>query len=169
MDAAQRNTLFQRILDEHGVALRRLCGGYERNEAQRHELEQEVLLNIWRALPRFRGDASLRTWMYRVAHNTASRHVSRAVWNHKTKASETRMRKAVASNPGPEEAVAQADARARLQDCIGQLRTLDREIILLYLEDLPQTEIAEVTGLSQANVSTRIHRIKGQLKEMMSP
>jgi RNA polymerase sigma-70 factor (ECF subfamily) len=107
--------------------------------------------------------------MYRVAHNTASRHVSRAVRNPKATASDTQLRKQAAPNPGPEEAVAQADARARLQDCIGQLRTLDREIILLYLEDLPQTEIAEVTGLSQANISTRIHRIKGQLKEMMSP
>jgi len=168
MDETQRNTLFQRILDEYAGAVHRLCGGYERNEAQRHELEQEVLLNLWRALPRFRGDASLRTWMYRVAHNTASRHVSRAVRSPKTTTNETRIHREAAPNAGPEEAMAQADDRALLQDCIGRLKTLDREIILLYLEDLPQPEIAEVTGLSQANVSTRIHRIKGQLKEMMS-
>ena len=63
---------------------------------------------------------------------------------------------------------AQADARARLQDSIGRLGALDRQIILLYLEDVPQTEIAEITGLSQANVSTRVHRIKARLTEMMT-
>ncbi len=168
MDEGRRNGLFQEVMADHGPALRRLCGGYERNEALRHELEQEVLLNLWRALPGFRGDASLRTWMYRVAHNTATRHVSRAARTPRPTVDEARLEQKPSAAPPPDEALAQADARARLQDSIGRLGALDRQIILLYLEDVPQTEIAEITGLSQANVSTRVHRIRARLTEMMT-
>ena len=169
MDESSRNTLFQDLLDEHGAALRRLCFGYERNEALRHELEQEILLNLWRALPSFRGDASIRTWMYRVAHNTATRHISKAARNPKADFDERCLEGEASSTPGPDDVVVQADARARLQESIAQLRPLDRQLILLYLEDVAQTEIAEITGLTQANVSTRIHRIKNELKKRLSP
>ncbi len=168
MDDTRHKALFQELLDHHGAALRRLCGGYERDEAARHDLEQEILLNLWRALPRYRGDASLRTWMYRVAHNVASRHIHRAVRTPKTSADERRAERQVSSAPSPDEAVAQADARARLRTCINELRPLDRQIILLFLEDVSQGEIGEITGLSQANVSTRVHRIKGELTKMMN-
>jgi RNA polymerase sigma factor (sigma-70 family) len=168
MDGTRHKALFQELLDTQHTALRRLCHGYERDEASRHDLEQEIWLNLWRALPRYRGDASLRTWMYRVAHNVASRHVARAIRTPKPSFDERRSERQVASTPSPDEVVAQADARARLRLCINQLRSLDRQIILLFLEDIPQAEIGEITGLSQANVSTRVHRIKGELTKMMS-
>ena len=167
MDTAKHSALFQELLDEHGSAIRRLCGGYERNEAARHDLEQDILLNLWRALPRYRGDASLRTWMYRVAHNVASQHIRKAQRTPKSGQQEHVLKQKADSNPRPDEVVEQTDARARLRACIEQLRVLDRQIILLFLEDVPQTEIALITGLSQANVSTRVHRIKGELMRMM--
>jgi len=168
MDDSRHKALFQALLDDHGAALRRLCGGYERNEASRHDLEQEILLNLWRALPRYRGDAALRTWMYRIAHNVASRHIHKEVRAPIPSGNDQRAKLQPASGLGPDEAVVQADARARLHDCIHQLRPVDRQIMLLFLEDLPQKEIGEITGLSQANVSTRVHRIKGELTRMLS-
>ena len=169
MDETRRKALFAQIIDEHCQALRRLCTGYERGEAQRHDLEQEILLNLWRALPRYRGDASLRTWVYRVAHNTAAKHVRTATRRPKGTADEKRLAREASPAAGPEEAVAQSDARARLGACIAQLRPVDRQIIVLYLEEVPQAESGEIVGLSQANVSTRVNRIKTELKGMMSP
>ena len=169
MDDTKRDALFKQIVDEHGVALRRLCGGYESDEALRHDLEQEVLLNLWRSLPRFRGDASLRTWMYRVAHNTASRHVRTALRRPMPTADEQAVERQTSAELNPEANVETSIARARLRTCIGQLRPLDRQLILLYLEDIPQADIAEITGLSRANVSTRVGRIKDELKTMVNP
>ncbi len=168
MDDARRNTLFQEIINTHGPAIRRLCGGYEHVEALRHELEQEVLLNIWRALPSFRGDASLRTWMYRVAHNTATRHASKASRAPRKTYDEAPLDRAVSPAPNAAQQVEQADARAALRAAVGRLRALDRQLILLYFEEVDQGEIAEITGLTRANVSTRIHRIKAELTEMLS-
>ena len=73
------------------------------------------------------------------------------------------------AGPDPEAKVETSIARARLRACIGRLRPLDRQLILLYLEDLHQADIAEITGLSRANVSTRVGRIKAELKTMMTP
>ena len=78
-----------------------------------------------------------------------------------------RLAREAGPGPGPDEAVAQADARTQLQSHISALKPLDRQLMLLYLEDIPQTEIAEITGLIPANVSTRIHRIKGDLMKRM--
>ncbi len=167
MNDAQRKAHFQRILSEFSPALRRLCHGYERNVAQREELEQEVLLNLWRALPSFRGDASLRTWMYRVAHNTAIKHSHRAMRQPKDTVGEKRLSQQPSAEMGPDEAVAKANARTQLLAHINALKPIERQLMLLYLEDVPQQEIAEITGLTQANVSTRIHRIKGVLIERM--
>ena len=167
MDNAQREALFQAMMDDHGAAIRRLCKAYERSPALQEELEQEILLNLWRALPSFRGDASLRTWMYRVAHNTATKHCHQAMRQPKDVVGDKRLAREAVPGPGPDEAMAHADARAQLQDHISTLKPLDRQLMLLYLEDVPQTEIAEITGLTQANVSTRIHRIKGDLMKRM--
>ena len=169
MDESKREALFQQLNDEYGQALRRLCSGYERDESLRHDLEQEVLLNLWRSLPGFRGDASLRTWMYRVAHNTANRHVRGALRRPKASASDSRVDQHASTAPSPESSARASSTRARLKVCISQLRPLDRQVILLYLEDLPQSEIGAVTGLSKANVSTRVNRIKTELKAMMNP
>lgn len=169
MEKTRRDTLFQELVDQYGDALRRLCHGYERNEAMRHELEQEVLLNLWRALPNYRGDASLRTWMYRVAHNTAITHSSKESHQPSKTFDESALHQEASPVPGPATQVEQADARQQLQTLIGTLRPLDRELILLYLEDVPQAEIGEITGLSRANVSTRIHRIKEELTRRLRP
>ncbi len=164
MKPARRKALFEDILRSHGPALQRLCAGYERVEARREELHQEILANLWQALPGFREQASLRTWMYRVAHNVATRHASK----------ESRQPKGEAPSPTLDDASPSAAAQLergqalqRLRVLISELKPLDRQIILLHLEEVPQSEVAEITGLSTANVSTRVHRIKGRLAKGM--
>ena len=168
MADTQRIQSFRDVLTEFGPAVRRLCAGYERNEASRLDLEQDIFLNLWKALPRYRGDASLRTWVYRIAHNVASRHVRQAMRAPTSRGADERIDTRISDGARPDEAVSQADARSKLRVCIQQLRPLDRQIIMLFLEDIPQTEIGQITGLTQANISTRVHRIKGELTRMMS-
>ena len=164
MTTSRQRTLFGEIIAQHGDALARLCGGYERGAAQREELLQEIFLALWRSLTSYRGDASLRTWMYRVAHNVATTHIHRAKRRPKTTQDDETTPKAA----GPPDAIVeQAQQLARLHEAIRALRPLDRQIILLTLEELPQAEIAAITGLSESNVSTRVGRIKAELTRTM--
>jgi len=154
---------FDHMVADHGPAIDRLCAGYERDDARAEELRQEVWLGLWRALPSFRQDASLRTWMFRVAHNVAASHVRRRVRDRSTPSDQPGADRAPDSDRGPERQLSDAQRRRILREAIAQLGTLDRQLILLYLEDLPQGEIAQITGMSRANVSTRIGRIKERL------
>ncbi len=156
--------IFQEILRIHSASLSRLCAVYERSLPEQKDLMQEILLAIWKSLSHFRGDSSLRTWIFRVAHNVAITHVGRA------------QRKPQSTDSGIEThdsgswefTIEQTRKLDIMRKEIALLKPLDRQVILLYLEDIPQAEIAEITGLSITNVSTRLHRIKSQLKGAIS-
>ena len=91
----------------------------------------------------------------------------RALRTPKGKQGDHDLRTRASTDPRPDESVAKADARTQLMILIYELKPLDRQIMLLYLEDLPQAEIAQTTGLSLANVSTKIHRLKESLTQRM--
>ena len=154
----QRRARFDEIVAQHGAALTRLCGGYEREPAMREELMQEILLALWRALERFRGEASLRTWMYRVAHNVATTHCHRARREPPTTEVVDEF-----SGESPHTHVETSQRLAQLHAAIHTLGHLDRQLVLLYLEEIPQAEIADITGITVTNVATRLGRIKEQL------
>lgn len=155
---------FVAVAEEFGPALVRLSAGYERDPAQREELVQEIWLQLWRALPGFRGDASLRTFVFRVAHNTAVRHVHRAT-HRPSKSADPAPETLAASDDDPESTYAQRHALAALHARIAALPPPDREIVILHLEGVPQREIAEITSLSPSNVSSRLHRVRQRLRE----
>ena len=153
--------VFAGITRQYGASLERTCRGYERDPALRAELLQEIWLGLWRALPRFQGRSSLRTWVYRVAHNLAVSHVAR---HARIPASEALDIDGLAAQLATVEVdLDRRRARARLAALIQQLRPADRQLMLLYLEGLSHREIAEITGLSPSNVTTRTARIRGAL------
>jgi RNA polymerase sigma-70 factor (ECF subfamily) len=149
---------YDQVTAELGAPLARLARSYEADAEKRRDLLQEIHFAIWRSLRTFRGQCSLRTWVYRVAHNVAATHVLRS----------RRARPlvgldeldAVSDAADTEASVDRQRTLERLYALIQQLRPLDREVILLYLEDLDGAAIAEITGISPANVATKIHRIK---------
>jgi len=144
---------------EFGAALERLAGAYEPDPDRRRDLVQEIHIALWRSLARFDGRCSLRTWIYRVAHNTATSKALRPRTNAPTLvALDDSLESIAAANE--EETLDRRRALERLHDLIGQLRPLDRQVMLLYLEQLDAASIAEITGLSAANVSTKVRRIK---------
>jgi RNA polymerase sigma-70 factor (ECF subfamily) len=151
--------LYSEVAAEYGGALERLARAYERDADKRRDLLQEIHVALWRSLARFNGRCSMRTWVYRVAHNVATSHVIRP----KTHAPTFVAREDLESIPERIDGEQQLDRRRtleRLYALIRELRPIDRQVMLLYLEEVDAATIAEITGLTSGSVATRIHRIK---------
>jgi RNA polymerase sigma-70 factor (ECF subfamily) len=148
----------------HGAAIRRLARGYESDPDKQRDLLQEIHMELWLSLRSFDGRCSLGTWVYRIAHNVGASHVVRS----RRLASRLVDLETLEAGIFLVDAEAQVDrwfSAAILLDLIHRLKPLDRQVILLYLEGEGAGPIAEVTGLSAANVATKIHRIKRVLKQ----
>ena len=154
-----QDDLYERAAAEYGTALGRLARGYEADPDKRRDLLQEIHLALWRSFERFRADCSLRTWVYRVAHNTAISWVT----GQKRDRSQTLVSlEEVEMAPVPPDADRRL-ALERLTQLVQRLKPEDREVILAYLEGMEAAEIGELTGLSARNVATKVHRIKNLL------
>jgi len=152
--------LYDQVAKEFSAPLARLARAHEADRALQQDLLQEIHLALWRSLPAFKNRCSLRTWVYRVAHNAASTHVLRA-----------RRRRSsqlvaiddfeIAGEPTDIDAdIDEGRALARVAQIIQRLKPIDREVIILHLEGLSREEIGEIAGLSFSNVAIKIHRIK---------
>jgi RNA polymerase sigma-70 factor, ECF subfamily len=151
--------LYSEVVADYGGALERLARAYERNADKRRDLLQEIHVGLWRSLARFDRRCSLRTWVYRVAHNIATSHVIRP----KSHAPILVGSEDLESIPDAHDGESLANRRLmldRLYELIGSLRPVDRQVMLLYLEEIDAATIAEITGLTAGNVATRIHRLK---------
>ena len=148
---------------EFGRALERLARGYEADPNLRSDLLQEIHLALWKSLASFDGRCSMRTWVYRVAHNAASSYVIRRRRIHAGKAISLDEAAEGIADRNPEEIATEAEALTQLTQFIRSLNPVDREVILLYLEDLDAVAIGEITGMSAGAIATRIHRIKAIL------
>ncbi len=164
MSGVDRDARFKALLAAHEGAIYRLTRFRERDPHARRDLEQEIALALWRSLDSFRGDASERTWVLRVAHNVAVTHALRAR-TEKSRSGGTLDEAMHARAPGPNPE-ARAIDRARLTRLEAQIRALDlveQSIVLLHLEGLSSQEIAEVTGLTATNVTTKLSRVRAGL------
>lgn len=158
-----QDELYAQAVADFGPALERLTRSYEADPDKRRDLLQEIHLAMWRSFEHFQRQCSLRTWVYRVAHNVGATHVVR---DRRLKAGSFVSLDEVASMPAPRDGSAAADRRntlERIYALIQRLKPLDREVILLYLEGTDAASIGEITGLSAGNVATKIHRIKSVL------
>lgn len=146
----------------YGPALERLARAYERDGDLRHDLLQDIHLALWRSFATFDGRCAVRTWVYRVAHNVGASHIlkQRTRSGPLTTLDDYDPPDTAAT---PEEATGERRAMARLMALVHALKPPDRQVMLLYLEDLDAAAIGEVTGLSPGAVANRIHRTKAIL------
>jgi RNA polymerase sigma-70 factor (ECF subfamily) len=147
-------------------ALVRLARAYEAHAELRRDLLQDIHVALWRSFRTFDGRCSLRTWVFRVAHITATKHIAA---HRRLRLRELQTLDEVPEPPAENDqslATDEDDARHRLMTLIQQLNPVDRQVILLYLEDFTATAIAELVGLRPENVATKIHRIKKLLAAM---
>jgi RNA polymerase sigma-70 factor (ECF subfamily) len=155
---------FEQAMALHGAALERLARAYEADQEARRDLLQEIHIALWKSLGGFNNRCSLRTWVYRVAHNTAASHVAQRMRAKRQIFVGIEELLFLPDRLEDEEAAGQDDALARVYELIHQLKTVDRQVMLAYLEGMDAAATAEITGLSARNVATKIHRIKHVLK-----
>lgn len=146
------------ILARHGPALRRLARVHAGSTDEQDDLLQEMLLQIWRGLPSFRGDSSIGTWVYRIGLNAA-----------------ITFRRKMSRRPPMESADAAAEVPSRpdhlveqagvLHEFLATLGPVDRSVMLLRLEGLSNDEIGAVVGTTAGAVSVRLHRLKQRFEE----
>lgn len=150
---------FTSLVKEHKTTIYTVCYMFSKDRQEVDDLFQEVLVKMWQGMDSFRGEASVRTWIYRIALNTCIDA------DKKKKRSGTRIPLSVDIDPF-EDTDDKALQIKQLYRRINQLGLFDRSIVLLWLEGISYEEIGEITGISAKNVSVRLVRIREQLKRM---
>lgn len=161
MTQAERERLFVELYEQNRSRLLRLCGGLV-GAANADDLFQDVMINVWNGLPRFRGESSPGTWIYRIAVNTALMF-RRAAARRGPMVTD---RASLSEIPAPP--VRADDPRlAHLRAAIASLPPQDRICIVLMLEEFSYKEMADVTGMTVNHVGVRISRARRALELRM--
>ena len=145
----------------YGRAMERLARAYEADPDRRQDLLQEIHMEVWRSLDVYESRCALRTWVYRVAHNTAAKHVIRRCRTKPEVLVSLEEIPDLNRTHGPDSGGKQA--LHQLMELIHLLKPPDRQLMLLYLEGIDTESIAEIIGLLPGNVRTKIHRLKAIL------
>jgi len=146
---------FEQIYSLYSPQIFRVCMGYVNDHEQARDLTQETFISVWRNLSTFKNQSKISTWIFRIATNNCLRALEKS-----KRVIMTELPIHLPDLP-PEET--QEDKLPFLYSCIAELEEIDRIIISLVLEDLPQAEIAAIVGLSSGNTRVKIHRIKEKL------
>lgn len=148
---------FERLVMEHKSTIYSVCYMFTETKSEADDLFQEVLISLWQGLGSFRGDASVRSWVYRVSMNTC------ISYKRKKKLPTV----ALDFSPDAVAPDSPTSKQARMvHDRIAALEPFDRAIVLLWLEDMSYDEIAAIVGISTKNVGVRLVRIKEKLKSL---
>jgi RNA polymerase sigma-70 factor, ECF subfamily len=155
-----RDEIYSAAMVTYGPALGRLARSYEANPEDVRDLLQEIQLALWQSFAIFDARCSVRTWVYRIAHNVATSHLMRGRKMRSKALVSLDELDGVAVDERAETAVGRNVTLGRVWALIQRLNPLDRQVILLYLEGMDGVSIGEITGISPTNVATKIHRVK---------
>ena len=139
----------------------RLCYSYTRSETQAEDLMQECFSKVWLNLESFQQKSDIGTWIYRIAANTCLMQI------RKEKNNPVAYYEHLHEKPSEEIDKEKEQQSENLYRAIGQLGEMDRLIISMVLEDIPQKQIGDVLGITENNVNVKVYRIKRQLKEIL--
>jgi RNA polymerase sigma-70 factor (ECF subfamily) len=154
---------FINLINEHQGLIHKVCMMYEHDPEVRNDLFQEIVLQLWKSFPTFRGEAKITTWMYRIALNTAISGYRRQSRNIKTEDLQEAHFNISENFPGSD----REENFQKLQWAIRQLSEIERAMIMMALEEIPYEEIAETIGITQHNVRVRINRVREKLRKLM--
>lgn len=163
---------FEALLREHRRIVFKVASVYARDAHDRDDLAQEIAAQLWRSFGSFDAHrAKFTTWMYRVALNVAisyTRSASRSNANQAEPLDAMHLETVAGPGNGQHETMERDERIATLHTFIARLDTLNRALVLLYLEDRSYAEIADVLGISETNVATKLTRIKQKLRADMT-
>ena len=152
---------FLEKLNNNKQIITKICFVYCRNGTDKDDLFQEIILQLWKSYPGFRGEAAFSTWMYRIALNTAISMTRKPAFLYT-------LDKAPAASYDLEKDYGYNEEIKLLYRAIGRLNKIEKAIILLWLEENSYLEIATIVGLSEKNISVKLVRIKAKLSELIS-
>ena len=157
MDNTERK--FTEMVKEYRKTIYTVCYFFSNDKEEVNDLFQEILINLWKGFEGFRGDSDIKTWIWRVSLNTCSNQKRKK----KSRVQTVPLLVDIDLYHDEDEHCKQIQM---LYDRINRLDVFDRAIILLWLENMSYQDIANVVGISLSSVTTRLFRIKEQLKSM---
>lgn len=159
-DAAGLEALFEKVAAEFAAPLTRLARAHEVDTHLQQDLLQEMHIALWRSLAAFGGRCSLRTWVYRVAHNVVATHVVRNRRRQAHRLTTLDDLDLASVLPDVDAELDEGRAMQKINALIHALKPLDRQVIILHLEGLAADEIADIAGISPAHTYTKLTRIR---------
>lgn len=158
---------FLEWVGQYQARILNVCRFYTWEPEEQKDLYQEILLLVWKSMPRFREESSPGTWIYRIAVNT-SLMFRRTAGRRKEDPILEKVEEPIAET-SLESKMDQESELLALRKAISTLKELDQTLVMLYFEELPYQDIAAITGLSTTNVGARLSRIKKRLTTMLTP
>lgn len=152
---------FLETIESHKGIIYKVANSYCRDIADREDLIQEIVFQLWRSREKYNDRYAMSTWIYRIALNVSISALRKSSRKKKTFPVSSQPIEWAAEEQSPED----EDLR-QLQQFIGQLKELDRALILLYLDEKSHKEMSEILGLSTTNIATKLNRIKKKLGQM---
>lgn len=163
-DPMEREEQFSRIIRENGKYIYRICNYYFAESCDRDDAVQEVTARVWQSLPSFRNESKASTWIYRITVNTCLSFI-RSEKKRKMVNEQAAGTRDIYEVPGTDDETGSGEQKlVFFKSFVQSLSGIDRSLVSLYLEEVPGKEIAEITGLTEANARVRIHRIKELIK-----
>lgn len=156
---------FVELLEKHQNIVHKVCRLYTNNQDAHNDLFQEITIQLWKAYPKFRGEAKFSTWMYRVGLNTAITLYRKSKRTIKTEEFErvSYRIKSVEYDDTEEQQL------KLLYQAVHQLNDIEKALVLLYLEDKNYREISETLGISEVNARVKMNRVKKKLRTILNP
>lgn len=161
MDRSNNKEAFIQQVEDHKRIIFKICNAYCRNPSHRQDLAQEIIYQLWRSYAGFKQGYTFSTWMYRIALNTAISFYRK----EKTTIPFTYPAEQLVNIKDIPDNQATEHNILLLQQFINELKDLDKALMLLYLEEKSYKEIADIIGITETNVATKIGRIKIILKQ----
>jgi RNA polymerase sigma-70 factor (ECF subfamily) len=159
---------FKQIIEENKLRIESICRYYSSDSENRKDLYQEILVNIWKSLDKFRGDSAISTWIYRIAVNTSLSFAGKAYRNMNLNIDQMpQSLNILLDNDELELKQKKEQQLEALEAELNLLSIIDKALISLVLEGLSMREIADIIGLTEPNVKVKIHRIKENLKQQL--
>lgn len=161
---AEDEKKFINLINEHQGLIHKVCIMYESDREVRNDLFQEIVLQLWKSFPGFRGESKITTWMYRIALNTAISGYRKQTRKVKTEdLHDLHFNISEQYNTDDQEEGVQ-----KLHHAIRRLSGIERAMVMMALDDVPYEEIAETIGITQNNVRVRMNRIREKLRKLMT-
>jgi RNA polymerase sigma-70 factor (ECF subfamily) len=151
------------LINSHRGLLYKICNLYCKEAEDRKDLFQEIVLQLWKAFPGFRQASAVSTWMYRIGLNTAVSNFRK----QKRKIFPAAFSDYELESPAPEQFSDSDENITALHLAIGTLNTIEKAVVMLYLEEKSYEEIAQILGITKTNVGVKLNRIKNKLEVLL--